>query len=102
EYGLLLTFVKMVSVSAGVTVSKVNAEGIRGSFDFDNQRCFISGVGIRPWRGVKLGYGLLFINKRVGNSLNSEAFAVSRRPYYSISLDWDLRKTVPTIKNIFD
>jgi hypothetical protein len=92
---------KLASVNAGITITKINTEKYSGIYDFENQRGFIFGVGLRPWRGIKLGYGYLMINKKTGNSLNSSSKAISGKPYFSLSLDWDLRNILPNIKNIF-
>lgn len=96
-----LALLKLASINAGVTITKINTEKNSGIYDVENQRGFILGIGLRPWRGVKLGYGYLMLNKKTGNSLNTSSRAISGKPYFSVSLDWDLRKIIPDVKNIF-
>lgn len=98
---------KILSLHFGVSIPKIKADGYKGIF-LDNSsdsngflnRSFIAGIGLRPWRAVKLSTGYMFINRQNSYALNTN-YTLSGRPYFSISLDWKLRNLIPDIKDIF-
>ena len=96
------TLLKILSIHAGVTLTKINnSTQYQGIYGTEDQRGFIAGIGIRPYRGIRFSYGYLFLNNANGNALNPTSQNISKHPYFSISLDWDVRSIIPDIRNLF-
>lgn len=100
EYSPGVALLKVTSVHFGITIPKINSPQYQGIYEFENARGIFCGVGIRPWRSIRLSTGKMFVNRSVANSLNN-TFNISARNYFSVSIDWEVRKIVPNIKELF-
>lgn len=99
EYGGK-ALLKITSLHFGITIPKLDATNYQGVFVGDSNRGGIAGIGIRPYQAVRISSGWLFINRSNGTNFSSSS-RISGRPYFSVSLDWDLRKLIPTVANLF-
>lgn len=98
KWGSLL---RITSLHFGVTIPNLNTPKYSGIYNIDSPKGLIAGIGIRPWRAVRINTGWMFINRSNSSSLNPSS-TISARQYFSISLDWDVRNTIPNIKSFIN
>lgn len=91
---------RMLSIHAGVTIPTMTSTDYQGIFNLQDPKGFMVGIGIRPYRALKLSIGGLLQNRANGNPLN-DSFHIALRPYASVSLDWEVRNIIPDIKSLF-
>ena len=100
EYGTVGGIARITSLHVGVTMQAINNSQNQGIFNMDDKRGIIFGLGVRPWRAVRLSYGYMLLNRSNANLLNT-SYNIVARPYFSISLDLEVRSLIPSIKNLF-